>query len=286
MKRALLFYGFGATESMDDVDAFFRSVTRGRKIAPERLAEVREHYRIFHGTSPLVAAQRHVVGRLREAGVPVYPANQHSAPFLPDVVRRMVEDGVDDVTVFLPTPFSSVGQMASLVPFAESFSRWTVLEPYGSHPLFIEAQKEAISLLADGRDAILFSVHSLPLSMAQQRYEPEVRRSFHQIGEALGDAIPKYLAWQSASSTGAPWLAPSVEETLEMLSRDGRKDLLLVPLGFSLDNMEVAYDLDIAAAAFARNLGLRVTRVPTIGTTEMFLQMILEMGNFQRVEAS
>ena len=274
MSHALLLFSFGATRSMADVPGFLQRISRGR-ISPERLAEVETHYALFQGRSPLLGAVQRLAQTLREIQpLPVYEGTLFMEPTVEDAFQQMLRDGVTEVSVLIPTPFGGyrgmyLQRLETLKrQLGERFPKMEILPPCSTRTEFlaghVAAVRDALREVPDlGKTAVVFSAHSVPVAVSEP-YATEVRTAYEAISRQLPE-VRCLLAWQSASTSGpSTWLEPDVCEVLRELPRQGVTEVLLVPLGFLLENMETAYDLDVEAVQAARECGLRVQRLPVL----------------------
>ncbi|MFC6085156.1 ferrochelatase [Sphaerisporangium aureirubrum] len=292
---ALLVVSFGGPERPEDVMPFLENVVRGRGVPRERLLEVEGHYQRFGGVSPINGQCRDLIAALEPlVDLPIYWGNRNWQPFLTDTVRQMTADGVRRAAAFLTSAYSSysscrqylddIAAARAAVPGAPPIVR---LRHYHDHPGFIAAMsdhtREALGRLPEAhRDGarLVFTAHSIPLSMAATAgptggaYEAQLRAAAARVA---GDR-PFDLVWQSRSGPpSVPWLEPDVCDHLTALAAEGVKAVVLVPIGFVSDHMEVVYDLDTEAAETARELGLHLTRAATAGTHPRFVSMVREL---------
>jgi ferrochelatase len=295
---ALLIVSFGGPEGPDEVMPFLENVVRGRNVPRERLLAVAEHYQHFGGVSPLNAQNRQLAAALQkelDANGPklkVYLGNRNWHPFLADTLRQMQSDGVRRALAFFTSAFSSYSScrqyLENIAAARDEFGRDapTVdkLRAYFNHPGFIEAMTDqTLTALAqiplDRREHthLVFTAHSIPMSMAAGcQYEAQLRLSSDLLAAALGHKSWQ-LAFQSRSGPPTqPWLEPDINLALQAASADAR-DVVVVPIGFISDHMEVVYDLDTEAMQTAKSLGLNVVRAKTVGTHPRFVRMIREL---------
>jgi ferrochelatase len=295
---ALLVLSFGGPEGPDDVLPFLRNVTRGRDVPDERLQIVAEQYRLFGGRSPINdqcrALTAAVDGELRSNGIdlPVYWGNRNWHPFVTDTVATMTSDGVSDALVFATSAF---GSYSGCRQYREDLDRaaaaagpgaptLTKLRLFYNHPGFIEPMAASLrqELASRPHDAprIVFTAHSLPLGMAAGcDYVEQLHEAASLVVGAAGLATGRYdLAFQSRSGPPhVPWLEPDINDHLAAVHRSGGRDVIVVPIGFVSDHVEVLFDLDIQATATAGELGLAITRVPTVGTHPSFVTMVRQL---------
>lgn len=296
---AILLVSFGGPEGPDDVMPFLENVTAGRNIPRERLAVVAEQYEHFGGVSPLndqCRRQRAALeAELAERGVdlPVYWGNRNWAPFLTDTVRTMTDDGVRRALAVFTSAYSSysgcrqyrenIQAACDAVPGAPRIDK---VRAFYDHPGFIEpfigATAEAIATHGAGaRPTLVFTAHSIPNSMAATcDYEAQLREACRLVAAGVGDDLDWCLAWQSRSGPPQiPWLEPDVNDEIERLAGEGGDAVVIVPIGFVSDHMEVGWDLDIQAAETAAEQGVRLTRAVSPGTAPdpAFISMWAEL---------
>jgi ferrochelatase len=296
---ALLVLSFGGPEGMADVIPFLENVTRGRNIPAERLAEVAEHYYHFGGKSPINDQNRALIAaleaELRAHGIdlPIYFGNRNWEPFLVDTLAQMRQDGVRDVLVFVTSAYSSYSgcrqYREDVTRAVEALSaddmRFDKIRVFYNHPGFITPMAEILKaeldrLTPEERAAthVVFTAHSVPLSMARgSAYEKQLREASRLVAEMAG-ADRYQLAWQSRSGPPqVPWLEPDILDVLDELAANGARRVIVLPVGFISDHLEVLFDLDEEAKERAEELGLAFTRLPSVGTHPDFIAMIREL---------
>src|SRR5690349_22917186 len=300
---ALLVVSFGGPEGMDDVIPFLENVLRGRNVPRERMLQVARHYEMFGGVSPINQQNRNLIAALEkelaENGpkLPIYWGNRNWHPLLPDTLARMAQDGIKNALAFVTSAYSSY---SSCRQYRQNISdaqtavgpdapRVEKLRVFYNHPLFIEANidhiRAAVAQLEVAASATLvFSAHSIPESMAVNcDYAAQLAEAGGLIAHALG--IKNWqLVYQSRSgSPSQPWLGPDIVEHLRTLHREGVRNVVVAPIGFVSDHMEVVYDLDIEAQKVADELGMKMVRAATAGTHPAFVTMIRELM-LERIE--
>jgi len=286
---ALLVVSFGGPEGMDDVIPFLENVLRGRNVPRERMLQVARHYEMFGGVSPINQQNRNLIGALeKELDLPIYWGNRNWHPLLPDTLAQMAQDGIKNALAFVTSAYSSYSScrqyrqnisdaQAAVGPTAPHVEK---LRVFYNHPLFIEANVDHIRVaLAELHDAnLVFTAHSIPDSMAVNcDYAAQLAEAGGLIADALG--IKRWqLVYQSRSgSPSQPWLGPDVSDHLRTLHRDGVRNVVIAPIGFVSDHMEVVYDLDVQAREVANELGIKMVRASTVGTHPAFVKMIREL---------
>jgi ferrochelatase len=304
---AFLLVSFGGPEGPDDVMPFLENVTRGRGVPPERLAGVAEHYYAFGGVSPINQQCRDLLAAVRAdlaAGglsLPVYWGNRNWTPYLADTVRAMAADGVRRAVAFVTSAYSSYSgcrqylddierARAAVGPGAPEIDK---IRRYFNHPGFIEpfagsAADALATLPPDLRDDahLVFTAHSVPAAMAEAsgpgggwRYVAELTEAARLIAErTCGGRHPWTLAYQSRSGPPSQaWLEPDVRDHIGELAKSGARAVVVIPVGFVSDHMEVRHDLDIEAAQTAESLGLAFARAATPGAHPRFASMVTEL---------
>jgi protoporphyrin/coproporphyrin ferrochelatase len=305
---ALLLLSFGGPEKSDDVVPFLENVTRGRGIPRERLVEVGQHYFGFGGRSPINDQNRALLAALRsdlaDAGLdlPVYWGNRNWEPYLPDALRQMAADGVRRAAVFVTSAYASYSSCRqyreNLWDAVQEVAGAPVLDKlrvYYNHPGFIapvvDGVVEALAELPEAERAgarIVFVTHSIPTAMdeasgpaggaylAQHRDVAAVVAA--RVAELTGVERAHDLVFCSRSGAPhIPWLEPDVNDHLEALHEAGTTAVVLCPVGFVSDHMEVIYDLDTEALATAERLGLHAVRSATAGTDARFVAAVREL---------
>jgi ferrochelatase len=295
---AFLLVSFGGPERREDVMPFLENVLRGRHVPRERMLEVAEHYYHFGGVSPINAQNRALLTAVEQefqaAGLrlPVYSGNRNWNPFLPDTLAQMRADGVQRAIAFFTSAFSSysgcrqyreniAAAQAAVGPAAPQIDK---LRVFYNHPGFIEPMiertREALDQVpADSRSRVplLFTAHSIPLAMAQNcDYEKQFRESSRLVAEALGHANWRLVYQSRSGPPSQPWLGPDIGDALAELA-GATSHVVVVPIGFISDHMEVLYDLDEEAHQKASALGMTLVRAKTVGTHPRFVQMIREL---------
>ncbi len=304
MYDAFLLVSFGGPEGPEDVMPFLRNVTRGRGVPDERLAAVAEHYRHFGGVSPINAQCRSLLDAVRAEfathgpDLPLYWGNRNWHPYLADTVARMRDDGVRRAVAFVTSPYESysscrqylddIARARAGVDGAPEIDR---VRHYHDHPGHIAPHVDAVraalaTLPADRRATtrLVFTALSIPTSMAATagpagrsgRYEAQLREVAALVAGAAAPDLPWDLVWQSRSGPPqVPWLEPDVGDHLGTLAARGTTSVVVSPIGFISDHIEVMWDLDTEAAA--ERLGLDFARAATPGTDPRFVAMVREL---------
>ena len=298
---ALLIVSFGGPEAPEEVIPFLENVLRGRNVPRERLLEVAQHYEHFGGVSPINAQNRALASALQTElqthgiDLPIYLGNRNWHPFLSDTLRQMQAKQVRHALGFFTSAFSSysgcrqyweniAAAQAEVSPNAPQVDK---LRAFFNHPGFIEPMTnrtaKALQQIPEeaGRRraaALIFTAHSIPLEMAQNcQYERQLLEACRLV--AAGVQKPEWrLVYQSRSgSPSQKWLEPDINDYLRQLAEQHVRDVVVVPIGFISDHIEVQYDLDLEAKNTAEALGINMVRAGTVGTHPRFVQMIREL---------
>ena len=296
---ALLVMSFGGPEGQDDVIPFLENVTRGRGIPRERLEKVSHHYRMFGGVSPINVQNRDLIAALEvelaEHGInlPIYFGNRNWHPMIDDTMAQMKADGVKRALVFFTSAFSSysgcrqyreniVDAQTGIGDDAPVFDKIRV---FYNHPGFVETNSEnlrhALEQFPETQREdihVAFTAHSIPMGMARNcDYEAQLIDSATLTAEMAG-VSDWSLVYQSRSGPPqVPWLEPDILDHMDSLHQQGVSDLVIMPIGFVSDHMEVMFDLDVEATDKAQELGMTMVRAASAGTHAKFVSMIREL---------
>jgi ferrochelatase len=298
---AILLVSFGGPEGMDDVIPFLENVLRGRNVPRERMLAVAEHYYQFGGISPINEQNRQLVSalsnELKENGpeLPIYWGNRNWHPLLQETIRQMRDDGIRRALAFVTAAYSSYSSCRQYRENIEAARAAVGVEApivdkigaFYSHPGFIQANAENVAHALEqipvdrrGTTRLVFTAHSIPLSMAKDcRYEAQLLEASRLVANEVRHT-PWTLAYQSRSGSPAqPWLGPDILDCLRDLREAGVTDVVVAPVGFVSDHMEVVYDLDVQAKRLSAEIGINMVRAATAGTRPSFVHMIRELIN-------
>jgi ferrochelatase len=282
---AVILVSFGGPERAEDVIPFLENVLRGRNVPRARLLEVAGHYYRLGGRSPINDQCRELIEALRQAiALPIYWGNRNWIPLLPETLRQMQADGVRRALAIATSAYSSYsGCRQYLENIAAACPDGLVVDklpPFSAHPRFVEATADRVRAALDRlpKARLVYTGHSIPLSMAAtSAYEQEIRDTARRVGQLVSHTEWD-VAWQSRSGPPSqPWLEPDILTHLRALAANGIKDVVVAPIGFLSDHMEVLYDLDEEAAALARDLGMNFVRAQTVGTHPTLIAMLKEL---------
>ncbi len=302
---AFVLLSFGGPEKPDDVMPFLRNVVRGRGVPDERLAEVAEHYMHFGGVSPINQQCRDLLSAIdtefaaHGIELPTYWGNRNWHPMLADTVATMRDDGVENALGFAT---SAYGGYSSCKQYWEDIAaarahvgpkapRITKLRQFHDHPGFVEPNIEsvraALAQLDPARRAttrLVFTAHSIPVSMAKSagptggRYNAQLEETARLVHAAAAADLEYDLVWQSRSGPPqVPWLEPDINDHLTALAAAGVTDVVVSPIGFVSDHLEVIWDLDNEAKETAAELGLGYVRAGSAGVHPRFVSMVREL---------
>jgi protoporphyrin/coproporphyrin ferrochelatase len=297
---AILVVSFGGPEAREDVIPFLENVLRGRNVPRERMLAVAEHYYHFDGKSPINQQTRDLIAALQVEldaqgpKLPIYWGNRNWHPMLADTLRQMKSDGIRHALAFVTSAYSSYSACRQ---YREDIARAQAevgdgapavdkVRAFFNHPGFLDAVedrvREALGAVPQKfreNVQVVYTAHSIPASMAESsdyvRQLEEVRRI---VSQRLGIAND-VLTYQSRSGApGQPWLEPDVLDHLREVKSRGLADaVVLAPIGFISDHMEVLYDLDVEARELADALSLPMFRAKTVGVHPKFVGMIREL---------
>lgn len=296
---ALLIVSFGGPEGMDEVIPFLEYVLRGRNVPRERMLQVAHHYEMFDGVSPINQQNRKLIAALKQElktngpDLPIYWGNRNWHPLLTDTVRQMAGAGIKRALAFVTSAYSSFSSCRQYLQNIAD-AQATVgsdaphidkLRAFYNHPLFIEANVEQIrasmSQLPQNvrlSARLVFTAHSIPESMAANSdYEAQLKEAGLLIARELNVKNWQVVYQSRSGSPAQPWLGPDVCDHLKQLRAEGVTEVVIAPIGFISDHMEVIYDLDVEAQQLANEIGVNMRRAETAGTHPAFVRMIREL---------
>ena len=291
---AILVVSFGGPEGPDDVMPFLENVTRGRGVPRERLLDVAHHYELFGGVSPINEQNRALIAalepELRAHGIdlPIYFGNRNWHPLIADAMTEMRNDGVRNALAFLTSAYSSYSgcrqyrenlfdAQRAIGPDAPAVSRLRMLY---NHPGFVEANADHVRAALEQVPAgshIAFAAHSIPVAMARNcAYEAQLRETARLVAETVGVERREVVYQSRSGPPHVPWLEPDVSDHLVAIHGEGAPGVVVAPIGFVSDHLEVLYDLDIEARETAERVGLPFVRARAAGTHPAFVGAIRE----------
>ncbi len=294
--ESLLIVSFGGPEKKEDVIPFLENVLRGKNVPRARLEEVAEHYYHFDGFSPInrqvLELKQAIESELREHDInlPVFVGNRNWHPFLSDTVAEMKKQGIQRSLAFFTSAYSCYSgcrQYRENIADAQAHTGEGApviqkLRMFYNHPLYIQASvsrvRDAIEELQLDSDApltLLFSAHSIPISMADNcNYVNQLTETSRLVAEHFPQANWELVFQSRSGPPHQPWLEPDVCDRIEELGQEGTKNIVIMPVGFLSDHMEVLFDLDTEAQEASEEAGIKMARAKTVGTHPDFISMI------------
>jgi ferrochelatase len=299
-KQAVLLLAHGTPETVAQIPEYLSNVTGGRPLPHEVVEEIQRRYALI-GHSPLteitLEQARLVEAELAGSGEPVrvYVGMRNWHPFIADVVRQMRADGVEEAAVLCLAPQNSrtsVGLYRRAVEAEAAGLRLDFTEGWAEHPLLIEAFAERLrpawsklSAEVGAPVPVLFTAHSVPTRTIQASegqsadpYAEEVRCTAESVAARMPEIPQWFFAFQSQGVSGGPWIGPTVEETLQSIAALGAKAVLLQPIGFLCDHVEILYDVDILFREFAAKLNLRLERPESLNDSGTLARAIADLA--------
>jgi protoporphyrin/coproporphyrin ferrochelatase len=297
---AILVVSFGGPEGHDDVIPFLENVLRGRNVPRERMLAVAEHYYHFDGKSPINQQTRELIAALNDElaqhwpTLPVYWGNRNWHPMLADTLRQMKNDGIKRALAFVTSAYSSYSGCRQYrediaraqAEVGEGAPQVDKLRAFFNHPGFLGATEdrltEALALIppsARQNVQVVYVAHSIPLSMANTcDYVKQLEEVRRLSSEALGIKNDALVYQSRSGAPGQPWLEPDILDHLrEVKEKNLANAVVIAPISFISDHMEVLYDLDIEAKQLCDSLGLPMARAKTVGVHPKFIAMIREL---------
>jgi ferrochelatase len=296
-RTAVLLLAHGTPDSLDNIPEYLRNITGGRPLPDSAIEEIRHRYSLI-GQSPLTSITLEQ-GRLlaKELGLPVYLGMRNWKPYIRDVVAQMRGDGIDRVVAICLAPQNSrtsVGLYSKALVTVADGMKIEFVEGWADHPLLADAFAERLRAVLDPFIAetgspipVLFTAHSVPLRTVQAQsaddtpdpYEVEAKRTAALVADRAGLATDHWrFAFQSQGMSGGPWLGPTVEDTLTALYNEGVRELVIQPIGFLCDHVEILYDIDIGFQQFAANLGLELRRPESLNTSPLLIAALADLS--------
>jgi len=296
---AVLFVSFGGPDGPDDVMPFLENVLRGRNVPRERMLEVAEHYHHFGGKSPINEQNRALIEAVRTEldrrgpRLPVFWGNRNWHPLLTDTLREMADAGIRRAIAFVTSGFSCYSGCrqyreniaAARAAVGDRAPEVDKIRVFFNHPGFVGPMAANVRAALERFPAadrpavpVLFTAHSIPMSMADtSRYVPQLEESCRLVAEQAGVADWKLVFQSRSGPPSQPWLEPDICDELRARDAAGLRQVVIAPVGFISDHMEVLYDLDTEAADLCRELGIDMVRAATVGTAPEFVGMVRDL---------
>jgi ferrochelatase len=301
-KIGVLLMGYGSPDSLDDFEAYFTDIRGGRKPAPELVEEIKNRYRLIGGKSPLLQITQAQAQALQErlnvgssgndSSGPlyrVYLGMRHWHPYIKETFKKILQDDIKRLIALALAPqYSrlSVGAYIQKVKEAEAELNGHIaisyVESWHTHPLFLEAIAQHVKKALDRFPAsvrnqvqIIFTAHSLPERILAENdpYPQHLQQTVEGVLQRLGP-VSWHFAYQSQGRTAEKWLGPNVETMLEDLWTKGYRNVLLVPIGFVSDHVEILYDIDILFKNLATSKGMHLERIESLNTDPLFIEAL------------
>jgi ferrochelatase len=292
--KALLLLAFGGPQSLEEVEPFLTRLFRGRRPSPEQLGRVKERYQMIGGSSPLPeitrGQARTLERKLNQKGhsFKSFVGMRYGHPLIEETLKEIDRDGIREVVAIPLAPFRSRASTGAYVEEVmraqkemERGIKISFVEGWYSNPLFIDAVREKIREgLSEftpeerGQVHLIFTAHSLPKSITEK--DPYVKEMEESVGKVLEgmDPFPWHIAFQSRGGGPEEWMGPEVESVLSELSREKVHGVLVVPIGFVSDHIEILYDIDIALRQKAQSLGMVLKRTHSLNSSERFIEAL------------
>jgi len=296
---AILLVSFGGPEKNEDVLPFLENVLRGRNVPRERMLEVAEHYYHFGGKSPINEQNRALIAALKHElnvhgiDLPIYWGNRNWHPLLPDALAQMKSDGVKRALAFVTASYSSYSSCrqyreniaTAQTKVGDGAPEVDKIRAYFNHPGFVETMTDRLRAALEqlppelrGEAQVVYTAHSIPTVMANGcKYVEQLTAASRLVSELLGRTGDPLVFQSRSGPPTQPWLEPDILDHLRAIHSQGAKAVVIVPIGFVSDHMEVIYDLDTQARELCEELGLTMVRAGTAGTHPRFVQMIREL---------
>ncbi len=293
---AVLLISFGGPEGPDDVMPFLENVLRGKNVPRERMLEVAQHYNHFGGVSPINDQNRELLAGIKKElaehniDLPIYWGNRNWHPMIPDALKQMRDDGIKKALAFFTSAYSCysgcrqyreniIDAQAEVGDGAPEIHK---LRMFFNHPLYIEASAQRVAdafndVAEDKRSSthFVFTAHSIPISMAEGcKYSTQLTEACRLIMEKIGDNNWDLVYQSRSGPPSQPWLEPDVCDFMDQLKSKGVEDVVVMPVGFVSDHMEVLFDLDTEAQEKCEELGIRMQRAKSVGVHPKFISMI------------
>lgn len=298
---ALILISFGGPEGPDDVMPFLENVLRGKNVPRERMLEVSEHYNHFGGVSPINQQNRELLAAIKkeladhDIDLPVYWGNRNWHPMIPDALREMKADGKRKALAFFTSAYSCYSGcrqyreniIEARQEIGDDAPTVDKIRMFFNHPLYIDAtvsrMMDAFANVPEARKSktrFIFTAHSIPMSMAENcAYEKQLTEACRLAMEKIGDYTWDLVFQSRSGPPQQPWLEPDVCDFIEQINDASPelKDIVMMPIGFVSDHMEVLFDLDTEAKEACEERGIELHRAATVGVHPDFIAMIREL---------
>lgn len=292
--KALLLLAFGGPRSLDEVEFLLTRLFQGRKPSPEQIERVKDRYRLIGGSSPLlnitVEQARRLEEKLNARGYPVksYVGMRYGHPLIEETMEEILQAGITEVICLPMTPFQSRASTGAYIEEVQRVKKnldkeisLSFVVGWHLHPLYLEVIREKIreglgkfNREEKKRVHLLFTAHSLPKSIVEKDpYTKEIDASIKGVLQGM-QPFPWHMAYQSKGGGPEAWVGPEVESVLEDLSKKEIREVLIVPIGFVSDHVEILYDVDILCQDKAKLLGIQLKRTPSLNFSKRFIEAL------------
>jgi ferrochelatase len=292
--KALLLLAFGGPRSIDEVEFLLTRLFQGRKPSREQIERVKERYRLIGGYSPLpkitFSQAKGLEEKLNSKGYALksYVGMRYGHPLIEETFKEILQDGITEIIALPMAPFQSRASTGAYIEEVERVRKHLNKEAsiafvvgWHLHPLFLDAIRERIEEGLKGFQGedrkkvhLLFTAHSLPKSIVERDpYAKEIEATVKGVLEKI-DPFPWHMAYQSRGGGSEEWVGPDVESVLEELSKEKIREVLIVPIGFVSDHIEVLYDIDILYQEKAKSLKIALRRPPSLNDSESFIEAL------------
>ena len=300
MNQAVILLAYGGPDSLDDIPGYLLDIRGGRPTSQALIDDITGRYRQIGGKSPLLAITRDVAAKVESRiKAPVYAGMRHWAPTIADVVGQMAADGVEHIVAICMAPHYStlsIGKYREKLETAVAGFQngtgqsigLTFVDSWHTQPSYLAgiAQNVRQTLARwpkpeQKRVKIVFTAHSLPSFILEQGdpYDSQLRETAGLLADQLELPANRWtFCYQSAARTGIPWLGPQIEELVPELAASGERDLLIAPVGFIADHVEILYDIDIGVQAIARANNVRVERTPMLNDSQPLVEALATLA--------
>jgi len=301
--QALLFLAYGSPDTSDDIEAYYTDIRHGHPPDAAALKVLQERYAAIGGKTPLLDITLKQAKLLEQRlGIKTYVGMKHWHPYIQEAVEQLASVGIKRIIALVMAPHYSVmsigdykARLYQTIAEIDSNIQVTFIERWGNNPVFIDSLSQRIETTRKkfphpywGDIEVIFTAHSLPIKILEvgDPYQNELIQTSKLAAAQL--KIPQWrLSFQSAGRTRDTWLGPDILKELQTIADKGRKQVLVAPIGFTTDNLEILYDLDIQAAEVAKELGLTFKRIPSANTTARFMDALQDVIEpFVSLEAS
>jgi len=294
-KIGVLVMAYGTPASLDDVESYYTHIRRGNPPTPEKLQELVDRYQAIGGLSPLLEITRDQVNNMEERlneksphEFVAYMGMKHAAPFIDDAIKKMAEDGIKRAIGIVLAPHYSMMSVGAYhktaIEAAQTYGveLLSLIKDYHLNPDFIQALVNRVEEVlkkfpgnAKEEVKVLFTAHSLPEKILEMNdpYPTQLRETAEVIAQRVG--LENWeTGWQSAGQTAVPWLGPDILERMVSLQKEGVKQVLICPIGFVSDHLEVLYDIDIECQKLAKELGIHLERTASLNADPLYMECL------------